>query len=188
MFVFLLRLIFRFHKFFNFLSFIWFPFACIYSEVKLTYLCSKPKICIAPQRKCTKQWKQSSAIKQLSETLFLIIKMRTSQMFSSDEESLRDEMCLLLIWDGSLVVLQTFVFIHLVASYAPMCIVFMIIYMQYMAAILLLWDLSALCVMDHFSSIISHSLLNLFSALCFIGTIDIHILHAFRCDNSYRLS
>ena len=35
---FLCRLIFWFHKFWNFSTFIWFPLACIYCKIKLTYL------------------------------------------------------------------------------------------------------------------------------------------------------
>ena len=36
--------------------------------------------CIGTQSKCTKRWKQSSAIKQVLETLFLAIKIYTENI------------------------------------------------------------------------------------------------------------
>ena len=57
------------------------------NEVKYFYLLAhclwwKPKIYIGTQWKCTKRWKQSSAINQLLATLFLAIKMYTG--FTAD--------------------------------------------------------------------------------------------------------
>ena len=40
-------------------------------------------------------------------------------MFSSTDESLKDETRLLLLWDGSLVALYTFVFIHIAFVVKP---------------------------------------------------------------------
>ena len=45
--------------------------------------------------------------------------MFTFQMFSSADESLKEETCLLLLWDGLLVTLHKFVSIHIASLVEP---------------------------------------------------------------------
>ena len=54
-----------------------YTYSLLIASTLLVVNAENPKIYVGTQSKCSKRWKQSSAIKQLLETLFLAIKMCT---------------------------------------------------------------------------------------------------------------
>ena len=98
----------------------WLNFTWVKSFKSLAHcLWWKPKIYIGTQEICTYRWKQSPGFKWLLETQVKSCETRetyvkfTTQLFSSADESLKDETRLLLLWVGSLVTLYTAVFTYI---------------------------------------------------------------------------
>ena len=79
----------------------------------------KPKIDIGAQAKCTKRQKRRYFRLFSAFTASNVLVIRRAQMFSSADESLKNETHLLLSWFGSLMTLHTFVFVHITYAVKP---------------------------------------------------------------------